>query len=619
MRLIQLILFLFFAQTFSFCIPFLSNNLDPNSDLSNLLLLYRINNRRSIAYIPSALVAYTNASTTVTTSPEDPNLTKCGTTSRLPEGVTMAENGNLSYTGNPTRTVNPKPMDIVCLDNANQYTTSAVDFEVRGYDWIRNLSTTGFDSRGYDLAFGSDTEIHFFATTYNNGSNLAADFGQNVVKNSSPTPGTSWSPLILKLDSEGNLLRSRILGGSIGQYGLKLAVDSQQNVYAVSNLSLGVPLTINADPEFGGSPINKTPSNAGDNFLLSQIRFDGSFGFAISVSSTTSSRGTSICFNPKSNSILANGFAVGTSQDLGIDFGVSDSSSSNIGFQLEFTPEKTYVRSRKYLGTNTRALVTNCKSDGSYTLGFQQTQLSLEYRIPYDGISDIKTAPSVNGGAAISSIDSNGNYLFTKLFSSPTTFSVPTGVARDSEGNYFILFYSTGANYDLRIGVDGVSDIKTFAGSTTGSYLVKLNSDGSYAWGKMIRGSVNIFLDQLAIHPKRKSVFMTGYFTGTNIDFFTDFGVSLPLSSIPAASTMPILVEVNSDNGSLITARMLAESSTSYASYTSMKFDSIGNLYLTGSFGGNVNFQYGTDGGIITKTHSYGVNIPQALFVRLRP
>jgi len=135
----------------------------------------------------------------------------------------------------------------------------------------------------------------------------------------------------------------------------------------------------------------------------------------------------------------------------------------------------------------------------------------------------------------------------------------------------------------------------------------------------MIRGSVNIFLDQLAIHPKRKSVFMTGYFSGTNIDFFADFGVSLPLSSIPAASNMPILIEVNSDNGSLITARMLAESTINSASYTSMKFDSLGNLYLTGSLSGTSNFQYGTDGGIITKTHTYGASIPQALFVKMRP
>jgi len=552
----------------------------------------------------------------VTASPEDPNLTKCGTTSRLPEGVTMAENGNLSYTGLPTRTVNPIPMDIVCLDSANQYTSSAVDFEVRGYDWVRNLSVTNFNSPGRDVALSSDNEIHFFATTLNNGSNIAADFGQNVIKNSSPTPGTSNSPLIIKLDSEGNLLQSRILGGVGSQYGLKLAVDAQQNAYAISSLSLGVPLTINADPEFGGSPINKTPSNAGDNFLLSQVRSDGSFGYAISVASTATSRGTSICYNAKSNTIQANGIANGTSQDLGIDFGFSDSTISPLGFQLEFTPEKTYVRSRKYLGTTTSALVTNCKSDGSYTLGLQQTQLSLDYRIPYDGISDIKTAPSVNGGAALSSIDSNGNYLFTKLFSSPTTFSVPTGVTRDSEGNYFILFYSTGANYDLRIGVDGISDIKNFAGTTTGSYIVKLNSDGSYAWGKMIRGSVNIFLDQLAIHPKRKSVFMTGYFSGTNIDFFADFGASLPLSS---TSNMPVLIEVNSENGGLITARMLVDSTSNSPSYTSMKFDSLGNLYITGRFGGNVNFQYGTDGGVITKNHTYGASIPQALFIKMRP
>ena len=615
MRLSNLILLLILCQ--SFCIPFLSDKLDPNSDLSNLLLLYRINNRRAIAYTPSALVAYTNASATVTASPEDPNLTKCGTTSRLPEGVTLSENGNLSYTGLPTRTVNPIPMDIVCLDSANQYTTSSVDFEVRGYDWVRNLSATNFSSPGYDVSLNSDNEIYFLAFSRNNGSNLAADFGQNVIKNSSPTPGTSSSPLILKLSSEGNLLWSRILGG-ININTLRLATDSQQNVYSLSNLSGGVALTINVDPEFGGSTINKIPSNAGDNFLVSQIQSDGSFGYAISVASTAASIGTSICYNPKSNTILANGRAIGTSQDLGIDFGVSDSATSNIGFQLEFTPEKTFVRSRKYLNTTTNAIVTNCKSDGSYTLGFQQTQLSLDYRIPYDGISDIKTAPSVNGGAAISSIDSNSNYLFTKLFSSPTTFSVPTGVARDNEGNYFFLFYSTGANYDLRIGVDGASDIKTFAGATTGSYLVKLNSDGSYAWGKMIRGSVNIFLDNLAVHPKRKSVFMTGYFSGTNIDFFSDFGVSLPLSTVPAASTMPILIEVNTDDGSLISGRMLAES-TEGMFFRSVKFDSLGNLYLTGEFRGNSNFQYGIDGGIITKSHTYGTNIPQAVFIKMRP
>jgi hypothetical protein len=618
MRLSNLILLLILCQ--SFCIPFLSDKLDPNSDLSNLLFLYRINNRRAIAYTPSALVAYTNASATVTASPEDPNLTKCGTTSRLPEGVTMAENGNLSYTGLPTRTVNPIPMDIVCLDSANQYTSSAVDFEVRGYDWVRNLSVTNFNSPGRDVALSSDNEIHFFATTLNNGSNIAADFGQNVIKNSSPTPGTSNSPLIIKLDSEGNLLQSRILGGVGSQYGLKLTVDAQQNSYAISSLSLGVPLTINADPEFGGSPINKTPSNAGDNFLLSQIRSDGSFGYAISVASTATSRGTSICYNAKSNTILANGTASGTSQDLGIDFGVADLTTSTLGFQLEFTPEKTYVRSRKYLGTPTSAIVTNCKSDGSYTLGIQQSQLSFDYRIPYDGQSDIKTAISTIGGAAFSSIDSNGNYLFTKIFSSTIgQNTIPTGVARDSEGNYFFLFYSTGGDFDLRIGVDGVSDIKTFVAGSRGSYLVKLNPDGSYAWGKMIRGPVDITLDKLAIHPKRKSVFMVGSFVGTNREFFADFGVSLPLSSIPAASTMPVLVEVNTENGSLITARMLAESTINSASFTSMKFDSLGNLYLTGSLSGTSNFQYGTDGGIITKIHTYGTNIPQALFIKMRP
>lgn len=615
MRLILLILFIFLSQ--SFCLPFLSNNLDPNSDLSNLLLLYRINNRRVVAYSPSALVAYTNANATVTIKPDDSNLRRCGTTSRLPEGVTISENGNLSYTGFPTRTVNPIPMDIVCLDSANQYTTSAVDFEVRGYDWVRNISATNFDSPGYDVALGSDTEIYFFTLTRNNGSNLAADFGQNVFKNSSPTPGTSNSPFILKLNSEGNLLRTRILGGGISQNGLKITVDSQQNIYSITSLNAGVPLLINADPEFGGTPVIKTPITVNDNFLLSQIRSDGSFGFAITVSATITSQSSSICYNTKSNSILANGFANGTSQDLGIDFGVSDATGSALGFQLELTPEKNYIRSRKFLGSTHRVGAMNCRSDGSYALGIQQVATSLDYRLSFDGLSDIKTAASANGGVGLTSIDSNGNYLFTKFFSSPTTGSIPTGVERDSEGNYYYLFYSAGANYDLRILFDGISEIKPSAGALSKSYLVKINADGSYAWGKMISGSVPIFFNSLAIHPKRKSIFMVSQFSGSNLDFFADFGKSILLSSL-AAQNNPFLVEVDTEKGSIISAKMLALS-VGLTSFSSMKFDSLGNLYITGQFRDTSNFQYGTDGGIITKTHTYGTSIPQALFIKMRP
>ncbi|MCG9873433.1 MAG: hypothetical protein MH321_01440 [Leptospiraceae bacterium] len=50
-----------------------------------------------------------------------------------------------------------------------------------------------------------------------------------------------------------------------------------------------------------------------------------------------------------------------------------------------------------------------------------------------------------------------------------------------------------------------------------------------------------------------------------------------------------------------------------------MKMDSFGNLYLTGQFGANTNFQYGTDGGVISKTYNYGAALRQAIFVKIRP
>jgi hypothetical protein len=617
MRVFLLILFLFASN--SFCIPFASNNLDPSSNLSNLLLLVRILNRKTVPYLPTTLVAYTNSPAKTTVKPDDPNLQKCRTTSSLPDGVSLANNGDLTYSGTPTRTVNSISINIFCVDGSNQYTESNVDFEIRGYDWIKSLSATNFSSPGHDVALGSDSEINFLASTYNNGINLAADFGQSVIKNSSPTPGTSWSPLVVQLDSEGQLLRTRLLGGTLSQSDFKIAVDSQRNVYTMSNLAGAVPLTINADSEFGGAAVNKTPSQSvNGNFLLSQIRSDGSFGYAISVSATTTSEATAICYNPKTNSILANGWANGAAQDLGIDFGSSDPSGTALGFQLEFTPDKSYIRSRKFNGSTHRTNAIDCRSDGSYSLAIRQVSNSLDYRQSFDGQSDTKVAASANGGVGLTSIDSNGNYLFTKFFSHASTSTTPAGLARDSDGNYFILFTSTGSNYDLRVGVDGISDIKTFAGATNGSYLVKLNPNGSYAWGKMIRGSIGLGLNSLAIHPKRKSIFLLGSFSGTNIDFFSDFGTSVPLTSQISSEQNPMLIEINSESGSLTAARMLAQSSKSLR-FESMKFDSLGNLYLTGNYAIGSNFQYGTDGGVTVKNHSYGTDIGQALFIKLRP
>ncbi len=139
------------------------------------------------------------------------------------------------------------------------------------------------------------------------------------------------------------------------------------------------------------------------------------------------------------------------------------------------------------------------------TGGFSGTNINFNP----DG-TDIKNS---NGGrdVFVTKRNTDGSYGWTKTFGG-TGFESPGMMAGDTQGNTYSVgsFTGTATNFNS----DG-SDIKN--SSVADKYITKFLSDGTYGWTKTIKASIQgIDLDSSG------SVYVTGTFSGTNINFNPD-------------------------------------------------------------------------------------------------
>jgi hypothetical protein len=524
----------------------------------------------------------------------------------------------LTSNGTPTATLPITNYKIYCGNGEyGGISEGTISLETKGLDWVKNLSGTGsgLDSAISALAIFNPKEIYFFGWFTNNSTNIAADFGQTVTKRSYPIAGTDSSSIIVKLNENGGLLSTRVLGGNDFN---RVALDTAGNQYLLSTFKIS-SVTSNPDPEFNGGAVIKTGSApvGDDNFLLNRVNYDGSFGFSRTINATTESRGKSLCYSKTNNRLYIGGIASGTG-DLGSDFGTMDAFATNTGFILEITLDGGYIRSRRFSGTTHQVDELSCQTDGGYSFATYQTANTLDYRITYDGMSDLK-GPN-NQGTGLTRIASGDVYQFTKIFPPSASSLQPMGFDTDSDGNMVIGFQGSSPTAEIRSGVDGIGDTKTSAGGIE-IYIVKVSKSGAYLWGKRIGGTLSDVLFSIQIRPSNGNVFVLGAFgqsgASSSQTLFSDLGSVLSLTPL-SSNGNPFLVELEKDTGAFVRHIPLGSSSSGGPFLTSMKFDSEENLYLGGTFSGNSTFQYSSSGKSISKSFTFG-NSQQGVFMKIRP
>ncbi|MEJ2657501.1 MAG: hypothetical protein P8012_09935, partial [Desulfobacterales bacterium] len=157
-------------------------------------------------------------------------------------------------------------------------------------------------------------------------------------------------------------------------------------------------------------------------------------------------------------------------------------------------------------------------------------------------------------------------------------------VAVDGSDNVYITGYFSGANVNFNPGAG--TDDHTSAGLED-IFLTKINADGSYGYTKTMGGTDRDYGRSVAVDGS-DNVYITGYFSGANVDFNpgagTDDHTSKGLDDI-------FLTKINFDGSYDLTKTM---GGTSQDAGQSVAVDSRVNAYITGYFSGaNVDFNPG--------------------------
>ncbi len=197
--------------------------------------------------------------------------------------------------------------------------------------------------------------------------------------------------------------------------------------------------------------------------------------------------------------------------------------------------------------------------------------------------TDNKTAVG-SPDAFITRINSDGSYGWTRRLGGPC---VAYDIAIDSSNNIYITgTFSGTVNFKADF---GGTDSKTYAGGSGDIFITKISQYGNYYWTKRFGGTNNDLEPRIAV-DSNGNIFLEGEFFGT-INNKADFG-----GTDNKTATGLTDVFVTKISSTLVYQWTKIFGGTGYERSRGITTNSIGDVILTGNFGGTVDF--GTDFGI---------------------
>jgi hypothetical protein len=378
------------------------------------------------------------------------------------------------------------------------------------YGWTKILGAVSSD---HGNAVTTDVSGNVYVTgDFQGAVNFGLDFGTSDIK----TSAGEWDIFITKINANGTYGWTKIVGGTVKDFGNAITTDSSANVYVAGYFSG----TVNFGLDFGTSDI-KT-SAGGSDISITKINANGTYGWTKVMGGTVSDYAYAVITDSSGN-VYITGYFNGT-VNFGLDFGTSDIKTSAGGWDIFITKinaNGTYGWTKIMGGTGEDFghSITTDSSGNVYVTGcFVGTvNFGLDF-----GTTDTKTSAGASD-TFITKINANGTYAWTKIMGG-TFDEWGYSIATNSSGNVYVTGFFNGT---VNFGLDfGTTDIKT-SGGYYDIYVTEINANGAYGWTKIIGGTVeNDIGGGYAITTDSSSnVYVTGFFNGT-VNFGLDFGTT---------------------------------------------------------------------------------------------
>lgn len=363
------------------------------------------------------------------------------------------------------------------------------------------------------------------------------------------------------------------IGGQKTEYIADIKVGRSDNVYSIGTY-IG---TVDFDPGIDSFKLfNSSLSDSYQDMFISKLNNQGDFVWATHLDGNYSESGTSIELDKQEN-IYAGGSFFST-----VDFDpLGTARLSAIGgsdaFILKLDSSGIFLWVRRFGGTAYESVnsVTTDEQGNVYAIGwFSNT-------VDFDPGPGTFTLSSSTETTFILKLDSSGNFIWARKLDGT---SDGRSIKLDKSGNIYCSgFYSSTVDFDP-------STTGTYNLTSNGNqdiYYLKLTNSGNFIWAKTIGGTDNESAFSLYVNDSGW-VYSAGYFTG-NVDF--NPGTSTYNLTSVNNSADAFILKLDS-LGSFLWARKFGANNNDVV--YSLVVDTVGNVYTTGAFSLNVDFDPGT-------------------------
>ncbi len=431
--------------------------------------------------------------------------------------------------------------------------------------WANQMGASSWD-------IGQCTTVDSSGNVYTIGEfSGTADFDPGIgVLNLVSAGGTDF--FIQKLNSEGELIWAKRIGGSLSDVAQGITTDNQGNVYVTGAFSD----TVYFAPGINNSKLISL--GAFDGYIL-KLDSSSNFIWVKQITTTGSARGWSISIDKTGHVYTAGSFSGTTDFDPGV--GVMNLTSSS-PYEDIFIQKLDSNGNYLWAVQNAVRDMYNEVSINNDIYGNTIITGSFRETVDFDpGPGVLNFTAIYSNDIFIQKLDSLGNLIWIKHIGS---IGAEDGmsVTSDSYGN--VLSTGTfGSQVDFDPG-PGVLLLTSTGGMDV--YIQKLNSSGSLLWVKQIGGNSENYCNSITMDTE-ENVYITGGFKSTT-DFDPGPGV-VNMTSIDQADLYILKLD---SLGDFVWVAQMGGTGSQYGN--SIDTDNSGNVYSTGFFDGTVDFDPGT-------------------------
>jgi Beta-propeller repeat/Dockerin type I domain len=487
--------------------------------------------------------------------------------------------GNVYTTGNFTGTADFDPgPGVFNLTSAGGSDVFVWKLDSAGnFVWARQLGGSSFDG-SYGLAL--DGAGNVYTTGYFNGT---ADFDPGAGVFNLTSAGNN-DAFVSKLDSAGNFVWARAMGGSGTDVGNGIAVDGTGAVSTIGYFNG----TADFDP---GAGVFNLTSAGSDDVFVSTLDNAGNFISARALGGSNSDIGQGIAVDGAGNA-YATGYTTSNNFPATYPFLPANAGGLDV-FVAKITSSFGYVMSLGGSGNDEGIGIAVDAAGNTYVTGAFQGTVDFD---PGPGVFNLTSAGGYD--AFVAKYDNAGNFVWARGMGGSSS-DAGLGIAVDGAGNVYTTGYFLGtADFDPSPGVFNF----TSAGSSD-AFVSKLDSAGNFVWARQFGGPHGEAGQRITVDGA-DNVYTTGYFDADSGLGTVDFDPGPGVYNLTSVGDHNTFVSKLDSAGNFVWARAL-DSSTDDGQ--SIAVDGAGNVYTTGNFTGTADFDPGP--GVFNLTSAGGSDV----------